>query len=963
MVPSARRVVLALLPLALSSAGAQEHAKTPADQAAALVRAGEEALTRPGTDAAGAFETAAALARSAGSDRELGRALNGLSIALLGSDLARSRSAAEESIRVHERLQDPEGSGEAWNNFSNTFYYGGEYHKAIDAAHRALAFWTAANNRVGMARALGNIGNNNSALGSYDEAEEYFERARVIFEELGDRNRTAVVTGNIAVIHHRRGNYPEALEYSRRSLAMREAIGNEMLIGKELDTLGNIYRSLGAYGRALQTLTRSLALRRKFTDIYAIAETEHNIGLVHFSQGQYQRAIDAYKRGLALASKSGTSALVPEALTNIGGAAWRLGQFDRARANFLASLAIAEREGYEASRGANLAALGHLAVEQGRLREAGERFARALAIHEARNDHRNTVNTLNGMARLHLSRKRFEDAAAVAARSAEMSARFEQNEELWEALTLAGTAYRRLGRTADARRSLREAVDVVERLRNDVAGRPVEGERFFATKLSPYHELIALAVEGNAPAEALATAERAKARTLADIRRAGNALGNLGLTVVERREERRLQSALRSINRRVLAERMKESPDDERLRGLELQREALRTEYDTFQSALYARRPALRLTRGEPAPFELGDAAALVNRPSTAVLEFVVADEATYAFVLTGAGGRVDVASHRLGIPRRALEERVRRLRGRLAARDLLFAQDARELYDLLLAPAARALRGKAHLVIVPDGPLWETPFQALQDGAGRYVVEAAAVSYAPSLTVLHESMRAVPTAAPRTLLAMGKADFGSKTAGSLTLMSDLGPLPEAERQVRQLPAIYGDERSTVYVGSDATEDRFKAEAPRHPIVHVASHGLFEESSPLYSSVVLTPGAGDAGEDGLLEAWELLDMRLAAELVVLSACETGRGRIASGEGIVGTMWALLASGAESAVVSQWKVEASSTTELMIAFHTRLARGEPGKADHLREATLAVMRDPRYAHPFYWAPFVLVGNPL
>jgi CHAT domain-containing protein len=138
---------------------------------------------------------------------------------------------------------------------------------------------------------------------------------------------------------------------------------------------------------------------------------------------------------------------------------------------------------------------------------------------------------------------------------------------------------------------------------------------------------------------------------------------------------------------------------------------------------------------------------------------------------------------------------------------------------------------------------------------------------------------------------------------------------------------------------------------------------VLDATSPLYSHVVLSPGASGSSEDGLLEAWELMDLRLDADLVILSACETGRGRIAPGEGIVGTMWAAFVAGSRALLVSQWKVEAASTTELMGAFHAGLARGDgAGKASLLRAASLAVLRQPRYAHPFYWAGFVLVGNP-
>jgi CHAT domain-containing protein len=299
-----------------------------------------------------------------------------------------------------------------------------------------------------------------------------------------------------------------------------------------------------------------------------------------------------------------------------------------------------------------------------------------------------------------------------------------------------------------------------------------------------------------------------------------------------------------------------------------------------------------------------------------------------------------------------------------VAARDLALAEEGRRAHELLLEPAREALRGRTQLGVIPDGPLWEVPFQALVDARGRYVIDSAAVSYAPSLALLKESMRPRPRAmGGRTLLAMGKADFGTKAdLPAVPLMSDLGPLPDAESQVRRIGEIYGADRSAVFIGSEATEGRFKAEAPHRRIIHLASHGLFEESSPLYSSVVLSRGGSPSSEDGLLEAWELLELKLDADLVILSACETGRGRIASGEGIVGTMWALFAAGAGATIVSQWKVESSSTTELMTALHRGIAGGGGGTANHLRNAALVVKETPKYAHPFYWAPFVLVGNP-
>jgi len=144
-----------------------------------------------------------------------------------------------------------------------------------------------------------------------------------------------------------------------------------------------------------------------------------------------------------------------------------------------------------------------------------------------------------------------------------------------------------------------------------------------------------------------------------------------------------------------------------------------------------------------------------------------------------------------------------------------------------------------------------------------------------------------------------------------------------------------------------------------------ATHGMLDNSSPMYSHLVLAPGGPN--EDGLLEAWELMQLDLKADLVVLSACEAARGRFGAGEGMIGLSWAMFIAGVPSIVVSQWKVEAASTRDLMVNFHkslilpSRADKTAPTKTEALRQAALRVMRNPETRHPFYWAGFVLLGD--
>jgi CHAT domain-containing protein len=465
-------------------------------------------------------------------------------------------------------------------------------------------------------------------------------------------------------------------------------------------------------------------------------------------------------------------------------------------------------------------------------------------------------------------------------------------------------------------------------------------------------------------AEALTFAERAKGRVLLDVLQAGRVNVAKALTREEQEQERKLRAELISLNTQLTHASQQDKPDQAKLNELKSLREKARLGYEAFQTSLYAAHPELRVQRGEAPVIKAGEIAALLPDAGSALLEYVVTDDMTYLFVVTKAAG---VRVYTLPIKRDELIRQTEGFRRQLAARDLGFRVAARRLYQLLLKPAQAEVRGKTNLVIVPDDKLWELPFQALLAEGDRYVIETSAVSYAPSLTVLREMKaqreKRQSRAAPSALLALGNPAVGKETIerASLALRDGkLDPLPEAEAEVKALGQLYGAARSKIYVGAEAREDRAKTEAARAGILHFATHGVLNDASPMYSHLALAQG--DANEDGLLEAWELMRLDLKAELAVLSACETARGRFGAGEGVIGLTWALFVAGVPATVVSQWKVESASTRELMLGFHRQLkASPAKAKAEALRLAALKLMKNPETSHPFYWAGFVLVGD--
>jgi CHAT domain-containing protein len=214
-------------------------------------------------------------------------------------------------------------------------------------------------------------------------------------------------------------------------------------------------------------------------------------------------------------------------------------------------------------------------------------------------------------------------------------------------------------------------------------------------------------------------------------------------------------------------------------------------------------------------------------------------------------------------------------------------------------------------------------------------------------------------------LLAIGNPELRSETTERVKLVhrdERLEPLPQAEREVKTLGQLYGA-RSTIYTGADAREDRFKTEASGFRVLHLATHGILNDVSPMYSQIVLAQS--DENEDGLLEAWEIMKLNLNADLVVLSACESGRGRVGAGEGVIGLTWALFVAGSPTSVVSQWKVESTSTSQLMVQFHRNLQaktqKSRFSKAEALQKAALKMLGIKNFRHPFYWAGFILVGD--
>jgi CHAT domain-containing protein/Tfp pilus assembly protein PilF len=877
-------------------------------------------------------------------------------------------------MTMSEALGDKTAVANAMGSIGRVHLSQGDYARALESFQASLTMSEAQDDKAGIARALAGFGQIHFEQGDYTQALERFQKSLAIREALRDDAGIGAMLNSIGRVHYQQGDYARALELHQKSLAISESRGDKAGIAIALNNIGVVYRIQGDYARALERYRKSLTMSEDSGRKSGIAVALHNIGNLYRLQGDYAQSFESFQKSLALREEIGDKAGIASVLSHLG-LFYRLqGDYAQALERFQRSLALSEALGNKAGIARALISIGRVYNSQGNHAQAIEYYQRSLALREAIGNKAEVADTLNNIGEVYVAQGRYSQALDAASRTAALAGQIGYVEILWKACLVAGAAYRALNKPVQARLAFEEAITTIEKLRANVAGGAEEQQRFFESKVSPYHAMVDLLTQDGRPTEALIFAERAKSRALLDALQTGRVNGAKAMTAQEHEQEQKLHGQLVSLNTQISREAARPKPDQVRLAELKARLPKARLDFESFQTNLYAAHPELRAQRGEVQPLRLEEAAALLPDAASALLEYVVTDDKTYLFAITKTDGKTDpeVEVYTLPVKRDELDKQTDFFRRQLAGRDLGFRASAAKLYELLLKPADAQLRGKTNLVIAPDDKLWDLPFQALLTGANRFLIEDAAITYAPSLTVLREMTNRLKNRsanpAPATLLALGNPLLGRETANraALTLRDEkLDPLPEAEKEVRAISRLYGNARSKVYIGADAREDRLKAEATQARVLHFATHGILNNASPMSSHLALA--RGDTNEDGLFEAWELMQLNLKADLAVLSACETARGRFGAGEGVIGLSWAMFIAGVPSIVVSQWKVESASARDLMISFHRQAlaslaaAKSKATKAEALRQAALKMMKNPETRHPFYWAGFVLVGD--
>ncbi len=883
------------------------------------------------------------------------------------------------------------------------------YHAALDLRQQQEP------QSLGVARVLNFLGVATGRHGKVHEAGILLNQALEICLDLAPEGQsTATVLNNLGIVHRRLGDLEQSEMYFKRSLDLAEHwTPNSMSVVRALMNLGLLQQTRGDLVTAQTYLQRALDITEQ-TDPRSPERTRvlYNLGTVSYFRGDLEGAETLVRRSLereapqslgaaGCLSLLGSIAFVrsdleaAEAyhlqaleinrqlspgspnvslnLSNLSDVAARRGQLLQARAYQERAQALLEKrlpDSLPYSLG--LHNLGQLALRQGEL-DAAERYQRqALEIQRAIDP--NSLSVARSLHLLATVLSHSDAATAVALLEESLGPSFLRPagtlEEAEAALQLA-RLYRQQGQLTHALSLHQRALRALEaqQLR---AGGSAENHSLFAVEFSAYyHEMIELLQQARPPAwqaTAFEISERYRARGL--------------LRLMARRDlsfDQELPAALQRERRLVNAEydrlyaELTTTPVSQE-RGEELRQRLIRVRQEQHELASRIRTEAPKLADLDHAvPLDLTAARAALD-PGTLLLSYVIGEATSFLFAV--GPGRSDFAMFELTTSHEPLAAEVERLRGLLArgttdARVEPVLAHSRRLSALLLAPATDQIHRAERLLLVADGPLHRLPFGVLADpsvpGPPRYLAQSKSLHFAASVTVLAQLKDRRRADSAQRLVAFGDPEYTREAVAGTPASGSLPQLPGSRAEVRALQRLFPE--SLGFLGDAATEERVKALAGQADLVHFACHGLLNDRSPFESALALAlpknenlpePGREER-ENGLLQVWEIFEeLRLDADLVTLSACDTALGTEAGGEGLIGLTRAFQFAGARSVLASQWQVDDASTSQLMQRFYHYLRQGK-NKAESLRLAKMDLLALPGAAHPFHWAGFQLNGD--
>lgn len=899
-------------------------------------------------------------------------------------DLQRAFELAEAALVIANETGNDTQLAFALRARANVDWFMGECKSAVSRFREAEVLFEKADNRNEMARTLSSSIQSLALLGEYEEAFAAAAKAKCIFEELGDAWRVARVNINVANIYHRQNRYSEAL--SAYDAAYQQLLPHRDVegIGVALHNMAVCLIALDDFHGAVETYERVRNFCSRNEMPLLAAQADYNIAYLHYLRGDYTQALallrstretyrkneDVYHQALCDLDQSEIYlelSLIEEAAEMARNSLVHFEQlgmgFESARA--LANLAIAtslQGDGNQALsffarareilHGENNQVWPNLIdlysavvlIQQNQSAAARGRCLSAAEFFRSRQLPTKQVLALLLLARIDLHLGDLEKASQNCKEALAILISTDSPMLSYQAYFLEGEIHEAAEDDSRAYLAFQSSRSILETLRSTLHRQELK-IGLMRNRLEVYSRLVQLCLkrgsDEDALEEALSYVEGAKSRTLRDLILDGSH-GGRG-TSADTPTDRRLDDLRKELNwyyHRIEREQL--TPDEISPSQLEALREQaklreqefLRVVLDASDSASVG----LALENSKPA--SLREIRAALH-PAAALLEYFSIGSRMLVAVVTSATLQIIPLGDLASLTRRLrmIEFQFSKFRldpsycnGFHAELEKATLAHLKALFEEFFAPIG-TLPGVQDLIIVPSGALHSLPFQALFDGA-HYLVDKFNISYAPSASIFAQIQQ--------------QAEVSTGPALILGIPDQQTPFirQEVEAVAEALPG------ARVFLDSEATESALRNLGCRAAVIHIASHGIFRQDRPLFSSIKLA--------DSYLTLYDLYRMNLPASLLTLSGCVTGLNVVAGGDELLGLTRGLLYAGAKSLLLSLWEVDDRSTSEFMREFYGCFKSGAR-KVDAVRTA-MQKLRE-QYPHPYYWAPFKLIGNSL
>lgn len=838
----------------------------------------------------------------------------------------------QEALDIYRQIGDQEGEG--WTIFWLGIVYLDcvDYEKAFDCYQQTLVIAREINHpkmEEFTREALADLKRDNNPLqkkahqlmeesfrqiksGELEAAQQSLEQARIIYKEIQYLSQEARVLANLGAVCNQLGKFSQTIVYLQQSLNLIQSTEDPLLEAGIFGNLGVAYRNLGDYAQSIEFGKKCLTIQQRNQDLSGQLGALEIIGISYQFLGEYDEAIKYHLRCLEIVHQLQDSYNQAKILANLGIAYDAKRDYNQAINYQQQSLEISRQIQDPRGEGRSLGNLANIYCEFRDYSQAIEYNLQFLQLARKTKDRQGESIALSGLGKVYYFQGNYLEAEKYTQQSLDIAKEIQDLDAEGQALHQLGGILLKQSQLTAAEKILYLGIQAREGIRQRLANKDAYKVSVFERQSSTYSLLQKALLAQNKFTDALAIAERGRARAFVELLASRLSSNQIVQATIEPPNFEEIQKIAVSHNTTIIEY-------------------ALIGDYFTLEDGLQFRESELYIWVVKPTGelfFRGQELKSLWEVQNTSLAELVfITREAM------GVGGRDAI--------RRKVSNNGK--------------EHLQQLYQFLIAPIADLLPEDANtrVTFIPQSYLFLVPFPALQDESGKYLIEKHTILTAPSIQVLdltQQKRTQVEAAALKDVFILGNPTMPSVAPSIGELPKKLPQLPGAEAEAKAIANVF---QSQPTIGAGATKTFVIQQMASSRIIHLATHGLLDNTRGLSSAIALAPSDRD---NGLLTAEEIFDLQLNAELVVLSACDTGRGRL-TGDGVIGLSRSFISAGVSSIIVSLWSIPDAPTALLMKQFYENLEHYN--KAQALRQAMLKTME--KAPHPRNWAAFTLIGE--